>query len=104
MPDKIKVSGGEEIDFAPEIAREVEGLHEDLGHQDRRAQVDHDATREPRDGRREAMSDWSGALQLMTMSPGGTEVTERPRSAIPSLLAERFALQGFALASDGRVA
>ena len=56
------------------------------------------------DGRREAISDWSGALQATTMSPEGVQTTERPREAIPGLLADRFGLPGFELDSSGRVA
>lgn len=55
------------------------------------------------DGRRELISDWSGPLELRVQSPGGTEVSQPPRGAIPELLAERFALPGFALGADGRV-
>ena len=55
------------------------------------------------DGSREALSDWSGPLQLRTQSPGQTEVSEMPRDAIPQLLAERFGLPGFALGADGRL-
>ena len=56
------------------------------------------------DGRREAISDWSGALQATTISPEGVQTTERPREAIPALLADRFGLPGFELDSSGRVA
>ena len=60
------------------------------------ASINHD------DGRREAISDWSGPLQVITMAPGGVESSEQPRSAIPAKL-EQFGLPGFALGEDGRV-
>jgi N-hydroxyarylamine O-acetyltransferase len=55
------------------------------------------------DGRREAISDWSGTLQLLVQSPAERQVTEPSRSAIPELLANRFTLPGFSLGTDGRV-
>ncbi len=55
------------------------------------------------DGTRESISDWSGPLELRVQSPGDTQLSERPREAIPELLAERFGLPGFALGADGRV-
>ncbi len=55
------------------------------------------------DGSRELISDWSGPLQLRVQSPGGTHVSQPPHDTIPELLAERFALPGFALGADGRV-
>ncbi len=55
------------------------------------------------DGRREMISDRSGPLELMTQSPGRTEVAEQPRESIPDLLARRFSLPGFTLGADGRV-
>lgn len=55
------------------------------------------------DGRRESISDWSGPLELRVQSPGDTQVSQQPREEIPELLAERFALSGFALGADGRV-
>jgi len=55
------------------------------------------------DGRREAISDWSGPLELSRQSPAGREVSAPPREAIPALLADRFALPGFTLGADGRV-
>jgi N-hydroxyarylamine O-acetyltransferase len=55
------------------------------------------------DGTREMISDWSGSLVLMVQSPGRKRISEPARDAIPELLAERFALPGFALGSDGRV-
>jgi N-hydroxyarylamine O-acetyltransferase len=53
------------------------------------------------DGRREAISDWSGPLQVMTMLPGGVESSEQPRSVIPGKL-EHFGLPGFSLGEGGR--
>lgn len=55
------------------------------------------------DGSRELISDWSGPLELRVQSPSGTHVSQLLRDAIPQLLAERFALSGFALGADGRV-
>lgn len=55
------------------------------------------------DGSRESISDWSGPLELRVQSPGDTQVSQPPREAIPELLAERFALPGFELGTDGRV-
>jgi N-hydroxyarylamine O-acetyltransferase len=60
------------------------------------AAINHD------DGRREAIFDWSGPLQVMTMAPGEVESSEQPRSVIPGKL-EQFGLPGFALGDDGRV-
>jgi N-hydroxyarylamine O-acetyltransferase len=56
------------------------------------------------DGRRELLCDWSGPLEATTISPEGVTATVEPRSAIPSLLAERFDLPGFDLGPDGRLA
>jgi N-hydroxyarylamine O-acetyltransferase len=55
------------------------------------------------DGSRELISDWSGPLQLMVQSPSDTQISQPPREKIPELLADRFALAGFALGDDGRV-
>jgi N-hydroxyarylamine O-acetyltransferase len=55
------------------------------------------------DGSRELISDWSGPLQLTVQSRGGMQISELPREKIPELLADRFALPGFALGADGRV-
>ncbi len=55
------------------------------------------------DGSRESISDWSGPLELRVQTPGGTKVSQPSRQEIPELLAERFALPGFALGADGRV-
>jgi N-hydroxyarylamine O-acetyltransferase len=60
------------------------------------ASINHD------DGRREAIFDWSGPLQVMTMAPGGVESSQQPRSVIPGKL-EEFGLPGFALGDNGRV-
>jgi N-hydroxyarylamine O-acetyltransferase len=60
------------------------------------ASISHD------DGRREAISDWSGPLQAMTMTPDGVESSEQPRTAIPDKL-EQFGLPGFELGENGRV-
>lgn len=60
------------------------------------AAVNHD------DGRREAICDWSGSLQVMEFAPGAVDSSAQPRAVIPSTLA-RFGLPGFALAEDGRV-
>jgi N-hydroxyarylamine O-acetyltransferase len=55
------------------------------------------------DGRRDALSDFSGRLLTTASSPEATQTTEVPREAIPSLLAGRFGLPGFGLGPDGRV-
>lgn len=55
------------------------------------------------DGRRESINDWNGPVELRLQSPNDIEVSERRRDLIPSLLAERFALPGFALGPDGRL-
>jgi hypothetical protein len=60
------------------------------------ASVNHD------DGRREAISDWSGPLQVITMTPNDSESVEQPRAAIPDKL-RQFGLPGFELGEDGRV-
>ncbi|MGA2010202.1 MAG: arylamine N-acetyltransferase [Solirubrobacteraceae bacterium] len=54
------------------------------------------------DGRREAISDWGGALQVMTMTPDSVTSTEEPRSVIPDKLMQ-FGLPGFLLGDDERV-
>ena len=53
------------------------------------------------DGRREALSDFSGLLVTMASSPDGTEVTEAQREAIPSLLPSDSACPG---SGSGRTA
>jgi arylamine N-acetyltransferase len=60
------------------------------------AAVNHD------DGRREAISDWSGPLQVMTITSDGVSSSEEPRAVIPDKL-KRFGLPGFQLDDDGRV-
>jgi hypothetical protein len=55
------------------------------------------------DGRREALSDFSGLPLTLASSPDGTQTTQVQREAIPSLLAHRFGLPGFGLGPDGRV-
>jgi N-hydroxyarylamine O-acetyltransferase len=53
-------------------------------------------------GRREVLSDWSGPLEVRSMTPGDVEVSEQPRSVIPAKL-EQFGLPGFSLGDDERV-
>ena len=60
------------------------------------ASINHD------DGRREAISDWSGPLQAMIMTPDGVESSEQPRTVIPDKL-QQFGLVGFQLGENGRV-
>ena len=60
------------------------------------ASINHD------DGRREAISDWSGPVRVTTMTPEGIETSEQPRVVIPDKL-EQFGLPGFQLGEDGRV-
>jgi N-hydroxyarylamine O-acetyltransferase len=55
------------------------------------------------DGSREALYDFSGPPVTMASTPDRTETAEVQRAAIPSLLAQRFGLPGFALGPDGRV-
>ncbi|HUN78902.1 MAG TPA: arylamine N-acetyltransferase [Solirubrobacteraceae bacterium] len=55
------------------------------------------------DGTRESLNDWSGPFQLSVQSPGETQVAELAPDAVPQLLADRFALPGFALGADGRL-
>jgi len=55
-----------------------------------------------RDGTRTSLSDWD-ALALTERTPAGATVTAVSRGQIPSLLAERFGLRGFALDEGGRV-
>jgi arylamine N-acetyltransferase len=54
------------------------------------------------DGRHEAISDWSGPLCVITMTPDQMETSEQPRTVIPDKL-EHFGLPGFQLGDDGRV-
>jgi N-hydroxyarylamine O-acetyltransferase len=55
-----------------------------------------------RDGVRTTMSDW-GELALIEQTPDERRVEPLAREQIPRLLAERFALPGFALDEGGRV-
>lgn len=55
------------------------------------------------DGRREALTDFSGQPVTVASSADGTETMQVQREAIPSLLARRFGLPGFGLGPDGRV-
>ncbi|HEX4033067.1 MAG TPA: arylamine N-acetyltransferase [Solirubrobacteraceae bacterium] len=54
------------------------------------------------DGSREVISDWGGPLEVRTMVPERTEISEQPRSVIPAKL-EQFGLPGFTLGEDQRV-
>ncbi len=49
-----------------------------------------------------SVSDWSG-LELVEQTPQDRTVTAVTRQELPDLLAERFALGGFALRADGRL-
>ncbi|HEY1616959.1 MAG TPA: arylamine N-acetyltransferase [Streptosporangiaceae bacterium] len=51
----------------------------------------------------QTLHDFSGPLVSLGMSPAGTESTEVPREAVPSLLAQRFGLPGWGLGPDDRV-
>jgi N-hydroxyarylamine O-acetyltransferase len=53
-------------------------------------------------GTRTSLSDWS-ELALTEQTPVATSVTPVAREEVPELLAERFALNGFALAANGRL-
>jgi|SRR5216683_2798462 len=53
-------------------------------------------------GTRVAVSDWGG-LELTERTPTTTSTTPLERDVLPALLAERFALAGFALDSRGRL-
>jgi len=55
------------------------------------------------DGRREALSDFSGQPRTVASSADGTQTTDVQRELIPSLLAQRFGLPGFGLGPDGRI-
>ena len=55
------------------------------------------------DGRREIMCDWSGELEVKVISPTSITEIKAARSAIPSLLADRFGLPGFEIDGTGRV-
>jgi N-hydroxyarylamine O-acetyltransferase len=54
------------------------------------------------DGTGTLLCDWS-ELSLSEQTPAGTSVTPLEREAIPELLATRFSLPGFTLATDGRL-
>ncbi len=54
------------------------------------------------DGGRLSLSDWGG-LVLTEATPDGATVTPVERAEIPTLLASRFGLPGFAVRDDGRV-
>ena len=60
-------------------------------------------SRQLADGRRLILSDWGGALQLAERSPQGTDARPVEPSELPTLLAERFGLRGFALDAEGRL-
>jgi N-hydroxyarylamine O-acetyltransferase len=53
-------------------------------------------------GTRVAVSDWGG-LELTERTPTSTSTRPLEREDVPALLAERFALDGFALDSGGRL-
>jgi N-hydroxyarylamine O-acetyltransferase len=59
-------------------------------------------TRQEDDGTRLAINDREG-LQLSISTPAGARAEPLERERLPLLLAERFALPGFALDADGRV-
>jgi N-hydroxyarylamine O-acetyltransferase len=54
------------------------------------------------DGTGTLLCDW-GELSLSEQTPAGTSVTPLERDAIPELLATRFSLPGFTLATGGRL-
>ena len=54
------------------------------------------------DGRREAICDWSGPLEVMVMEPNLSTASEQPREAIPATLGQ-FGLPGFELGAGGRI-
>ena len=60
------------------------------------AAINHD------DGRRDAISDWSGPLVETIATPDGVEAFEQARAVIPDKL-DQFGLPGFQLGEDGRV-
>jgi N-hydroxyarylamine O-acetyltransferase len=59
-------------------------------------------TSQDADGKRTALSDWSG-LALTETTPAGSTSIEVRREQLPQLLAERFALPGFVLGADERL-
>lgn len=54
------------------------------------------------DGMRVSLSDRDG-LKLITQTPASTSSTSLRREEIPTILAERFGLDGFVLDRDGRI-
>jgi N-hydroxyarylamine O-acetyltransferase len=59
-------------------------------------------SRQEDDGTRTSLSDWF-ELALTEQTPAGASATPVAREDVPDLLAERFGLEGFALAGDGRL-
>jgi N-hydroxyarylamine O-acetyltransferase len=60
-------------------------------------------SRQSAEGRRLVLSDW-GEPSLVERTPQRTEATPVELSEVPALLAERFALPGFRVGADGRLA
>jgi N-hydroxyarylamine O-acetyltransferase len=60
-------------------------------------------SRQWRDGRRLILSDW-GELAVVERTAASSSSSPVTREQVPALLAERFALPGFALGADGRLA
>ncbi len=60
------------------------------------------AATQDRDGTRTSLSDWDG-LSITERTPTRSRTSSVARSAVPRLLAERFGLEGFELADDGRL-
>lgn len=54
------------------------------------------------DGRREAICDWSGVVEVMVMEPNRSAASEQPRDVIPEKL-RQFGLPGFELDAGGRI-
>jgi arylamine N-acetyltransferase len=54
------------------------------------------------DGSRTTLSDWTG-LSLTERTPAGASTTPLEWGAVPELLAERFALPGYAIGAHGRL-
>jgi N-hydroxyarylamine O-acetyltransferase len=59
-------------------------------------------TSQDADGKRTALSDWSG-LSLTEATPAGSSSIEVRPEQLPELLSERFALPGFVLGADERL-
>jgi arylamine N-acetyltransferase len=55
------------------------------------------------DGTRLSLSDWGGPLTLMRRTPADTVSSQHELGEVPDLLADVFALPGFALAPDNRL-